>query len=236
MLKRLLLVALSVCFLGVVVAGADTVTTSTSRSSFGGNDTAVWGPSGGADNHALGDTYSVTSSGGLGITASLPSGDSMELLTQPTSFYGNFAPGDRVLYTGGTTDALTITFDNPVSGVGFQMQQDVFGAFTGSLLAYDSSGTLLGNFSEAGDSNANNDNSAIFLGLLDTSGANISYITISDAGNPSAGLGINWLSLFDTSTSVPEPSTVLLLSMGLLALAAWLYGCKRSEQRKNLPA
>lgn len=238
MLKRLLLVALSVCFFGVVAASADNITTYSSRTLFGGNDTAVWGPSSGADNTNLANPYSVTSSGGLGVTASLPAGDNMQLLTQGTgvtNWDGNFAPGDRVLFADGGSDALTITFDNPIYGVGFQMQQNVVGAFTGTLSAYDSSGTLLGTFSEAGDSNGNNDNSAIFLGLIDTSGANIAYITVSDAGDPSAGLAVNWLSLYDTSASVPEASTLFLLSIGLLGLA-WLYRCKRDAQPKSIAA
>ena len=66
-------------------------------------------------------------------------------------------------------------------------------------------------------SNANNDNLAISLGVLDTTGANIAYVTIGDSGNQDRGFGINQLSL-KTTAAVPEPASVVLLLTGIAAL------------------
>jgi len=58
------------------------------------------------------------------------------------------------------------------------MQQNVLSPlFLGTLSAFESANNLLGFFAENGMSNANNDNSAISLGVLDTTGANIAYVS-----------------------------------------------------------
>src|SRR5262245_60163718 len=50
------------------------------------------------------------------------------------NFLGNFAPGDRVFYTGTNSSdvsgSLTLTFDTPVSTVGAQIDMNTYGAFT----------------------------------------------------------------------------------------------------------
>ena len=197
----------------------------TSRALFvaapGGNDSAVWGPAGGPDNFSLGNSYAITSSGGLGISASMPGTDNMALETRscsPFSWCGNFAPGDRVLFTGDNPDTLRLTFGSSISGVGFQMQQNVLSPlFLGTLSAFESANNLLGFFAENGMSNANNDNSAISLGVLDTTGANIAYVTIGDSDNQDRGFGINQLSL-KTTAAVPQPASVVLLLTGIAAL------------------
>src|SRR5215813_10611888 len=97
-----MIVAICIVFLACSEAArADVLVDFTSRALFGGNDSAVWGPPGGPDNTLLGSTFSITSTGGLGITATVPPAENMALTTQnisggPTQWHGNFAPGDRV--------------------------------------------------------------------------------------------------------------------------------------------
>jgi hypothetical protein len=74
----------------------------------------------------------------------------------------------------------------------------------------------LGSVTEDGTSTTNfGDNSAIFIGLHDTTGANITRIVISltsaPAGTAIGDFAINELSLIDGPTTVPEPSSLLVL-------------------------
>lgn len=132
-----------------------------------------------------------------------------------------------MLFSGEAPDTLTIALSSPISGVGFQMQQNFF-----PVLRERSTRTIVQVRCWALSRRVYLERRQQFsdlLGLLNASGASISHITISDSGNPSDGFLINQLSLFDSTNSVPEPATLLLLSVGILALA-WL----RRRQKKAL--
>jgi hypothetical protein len=118
---------------------------------------------------------------------------------------------------------MDISFSNPISGAGAQIQADYFGSFTATITAYGAGSTFLESFIESGDSTSNGDGSAIFLGVLDSTADiySIQYSVVSVTGNND--FAINTLSLLDTNgtPSVPEPSTMLLVASGLAGLAAF---------------
>lgn len=117
--------------------------------------------------------FSATSDGGFGATVT--NTDSL-VPTEPfrrvdegtvvcTGWDGNFTIGDKLLFTTlASGGPINVEFSNPIQGVGTQIQRVVGGGFTASLKAYDEEGTLIADFTANGNSNSNQDGSAIFLG------------------------------------------------------------------------
>ena len=203
-------------------AYADTIAIATTRT--GLNDTAVWP---GTCVQSL-PSVSSTSSNGVTVTATdAMGGIDTDTQKPPGCTYdgwaGNFAPGDNLLYTGFAFSTgqgpMTLIFSTPVSGVGTQLQAQIGGPFTARIQIYDGS-TLLGTFSETGISNQNADNSAIFLGAIDSTAPDITstvFSLTSSVGN-FEDFAINDVSLRDPVATVPESSTFLLLGLGLLGM------------------
>jgi hypothetical protein len=226
---------------------ADNLVTYSSRAGFGGNDTLDWGQLG-ACNQNVAATFNATSAGGLNLTGSLASDHVRENKQRDISgnsgcpydgWYGNFAAGDNLVWTGITGAApVTLNFASSISGVGFQIQSDHSGNFTAQIDAYNGA-TLLGSFSGNGVSAYTADNSAIFLGLRDLSGSNITSLVISltsAPGNSITDFAFNQLSLDDhvgALTPAPEPSMVgiaLVLFLGMVAFAhRWKTMLQRCE-------
>jgi hypothetical protein len=221
---------------------ADNIELSTSRTGFWGNDSLDWGQLG-IHNQNVAATFSATSTGGLSITGSEASGHVREYVETAVCcalWNGNFATGDNVLYTGvagGFTGSgpLTLLFAGPISGVGTQIQSDGYGAYTAELDAYNGA-TLLGSVTEGGVSTTNfGDDSAIFIGIDDTTGADITKVVISltssPAGTTLGDFAINQLSLIDGPAAVPEPSSLLLLLTVLLLLRLTVNVAARRKGR-----
>ena len=131
-----------------------------------------------------GSTVTITTANGLPmLLTNCASGGSC-------AWYGNFDPGASILWVGGTYNSanstwsangpMTITFNSPQRGLGFQIMADEPGPFTATLCAYNSSGTLLGCIPFSGTGTGAADGSAAYVGLYDDV-AEIASITV-DAG------------------------------------------------------
>lgn len=185
---------------------------------------------------------------GPAITASMPAGNFIryDQGAVPNDFSGgwngNFAPGAALLYTDNTIDntnfgPITFTFSTPIYGFGTQFQSESQEAFTASIQVYDANNNLLNTFSQIGFSNNHADNSAMFLGVVDSAAGFskvVLSVTTSTGNDPFA---INALSL-NTShpelLAVPESSSAVLFASGSLLLL-WRHKkgaptCRRTIQ------
>jgi hypothetical protein len=202
--------------LGLIAAPVFAASTQiNSRGALGGTDAIDWGQLGAPLTNVPNGT-AVTSGGGLPATVS---GGSSQLTTSqqnaPGPWNGNFAPGDNLLAQQPTSapQPITITFATPVQGVGTQMNVNSGPVtFNGVIKLFDTTNTLLATFSSAGIMNSLADNSAVFLGALDST-ADIKSVQFSTT-DP-FGIGINKLSIVPT----PLPAAFPLLAAGLAGLA-----------------
>ena len=169
-----------------------------------------------------GASTAVNGIAGVNLTISNAAGQGMEALSNCTfggacPWYGNFADGARVLWVNGTyysdtgwwagNGPLTIQFDSPQRGIGFQAMGDETGPFTATICAYNSSSTLLGCLPFTGNGTGVADNSAAFMGLYDDA-QEISRVTI-DAGGQLYPHDFGIAQLFVTNTRRPFlPSSV----------------------------
>jgi hypothetical protein len=104
-------------------------------------DSASWSSLGAQSSTPVSGT--VTSSDGVSVTPTPPSGGSLYRLDQGNGWGGAFPDGDQLLYSGTAFDAIagdiTVTFGELVSGAGLLFQDNfLFQTDTVHLSAYDS--------------------------------------------------------------------------------------------------
>jgi hypothetical protein len=216
----------------VVVAGllpvqSQALTFYSSRALMPSNRYVDWIFFGPVDTTVLNGATTFSNNHEISVTVTNPTpGDLSVLREKSSSFHGNFALGDSLLFSNdinnyGTWNSgpIDIGFDQDVQAAGAQMQRNYYGNFTAYIEAFDAGNTSLGKFSLAGNSNGNNDNSAIFLGVYDPNGK-IRSIEFSYTELPgyTGGFTINRLDL-QRELNAPLPGSLLLLGSALVGLA-----------------
>ncbi len=230
-MKRILLIVIAVLSLSAV-ARADSFRRFNSRA--GQNPTDF------IDLSQLGPTGTILSTpqvvstfeGNAALVGNI-NGTSFLRVDEGNGWRGNFDYGENLIWTGnssvvgvGGIGPMGIALENPVGSFGFEIQTDLYGPFTATVEAFDINGHLLFGSTFSGHSNGLENGSALFVGLGDTTGVNISEILIStSSGNPQFAndFAIDDPSFtYTTATATPEPSSMFLMGSSLAVLAGIL--------------
>ncbi len=200
----------------------------TSRADLAGTDFVDWevlGPR--TDVPDVANPSAFTSNGGVaGLVSQTANNvfgrrDQDDGLTIVGSWTGNFDPGDHLLWTfldqtGPNSNIMSLDFGpGGITSGGAQIQSSYSGAeFVARISAYDTNGLLLGSYTRTAFSDENLDNSAIFIGVANLGRiGRIEFSLESAPGGNTGGFAIN---RFDFSpTAVPEPASLLLMTLGL---------------------
>lgn len=108
------------------------------RDALQANDTVDWSVLGSTFT-GVSNPFVTTSSAGLDLNASIPTGSFLRIDQTPV-LPGAYNVGDALLFTGmNNPGALTITFDTPVYGAGTQIQSDPANIpnYTATITAFD---------------------------------------------------------------------------------------------------
>ncbi len=128
-------------------------------------------------------SFTANTAGATAVTVGLGAANSVVSVVctaTPCSWTGGtgFTAGHSLLWTSdagnGGSGPVTLTFSKSVAGAGALIQADLPGAFTAQLQAYNGS-TLLATYTQASDTAGD----AVYLGIVDSTGANISKVVYS---------------------------------------------------------
>jgi hypothetical protein len=222
----------------ITTAFAGTVSLVTSRSELRGDDSIYWGQLPGPTLTIFPTPVTVVSNGG--IEAKLTTSVSTVFKDQQGSpWQGNFAPGDYLIGMGQLTPSVPIEigFAHPVSGVGAQFGYDIISAtpfpFIEALNLYDGAHNLLASFTVSGFMDNAADDSAAFIGAIDTAEeiASAEFFTPTMTGPFAGAFTINQVSLVD---SVSEPGSFVLLAVALIGFGmVWRWTTPRRSLHRN---
>lgn len=192
------------------------------RADLHGTDFIDWGVALGRDGSTFAGPKAITTHVGLDAEVDVVDG----LLTrqnQGTSWFGNFAPGARLLSAGKVfpEGPISITFVDGLSAIGAQIETRAYSPpdFDGVIAVYDQFSHLLETYTRKGHSVNFADDSAIFLGVA-RSTADIFRVDFN-IGVPFFEFSINQVDLIAgvATPPLPEPSGLSLLGLALLGVA-----------------
>jgi hypothetical protein len=188
------------------------------------NDSVNWCQYGCAGSQFASPQTFVSNLGNTGSVGLVGTLQGFYNLQQGTSWNGTFNNGMGLIYNGAafgnTPTSIATTFDAGVHGAGAYIQANYFGAFTASIELFDSSYQSLGIYTTTGYSQPV-PGTALFIGAFDISGLADVYaaqFTAYGTGpyEPDFAIGDARLS------TVPEPSSLLLLGTSALGLAGYV--------------
>jgi len=192
-----------------------------SRDDLGADDNIQWGQFG-PPNTAFDTPAGGFTDNGLTFTVDDPDNHRLARFDQGDGWDGNFSPGDELIFNSLFGTPIIMEFDQPVFGVGANIQGSFFGRFTGVIEVFDMDGTLIERFSREGESNDNADGSAIFIGIVsDTPIARATFAVDTE-------IAINMVGL----VTIPAPSSLTLLAVGGLACRRRRGPDARGHRRK----
>ncbi len=214
----------------MLVAQADTFTQLTNVTQITGTpDTVVWSSIGTDDTPVVSGVTSATTIGGKTIGISFSDSGSGLVYVQGSSTTGWFGGGTTIGWTNqyllgtddtspATPDRLTLTFSTPVSEFGALIEAWAYSQpFVASIVDINGSASSI---------SVSSTSAPMFLGVDDTSGANITSLTFDVTGSGSDhdfALGPGTM-VFGAGSpppngpSAPEPASLLLMGSGIAAL------------------
>jgi hypothetical protein len=118
---------------------------------------------------------------------------------------GNFGSGDFLV---GTASPIQIVFPTPVWGVGAQMGYGSNGTFLAGITVFGAGNIPLGSYDVSGTESTAGDNSAPFIGVLDSAGgiSMVEFFTLSSSGSSPGEFAINEVSLNTTGPALVASS------------------------------
>lgn len=207
-----------------ILANGDAFVVFGSRAAQNPTDTIDWTQLGAAVS-SFTSRQSVVSFDGQNDLVGNTNGTNFLRVDEGNGWTGNFDFGESLIWTGagGSSGSgpgpFGMVLQNPVGSFGFSIQADEYGAFSVDVEALDAGFNLLFDHTFNGVSTNLENGSALFVGLGDTTGVNISEILI----RASSAATTNDFAIDDPSftytTATPEPRSLAVLLSALLGVA-----------------